>query len=314
MQVGRVLRGWQPSLVQTHGYKATAVAYLLRRLRYPWPWIGFFHGVTTANLKARCYHWVDRRLLGRADRVVVMSLAEASAFRHCGNRVHTIYNAALAPPPPGSPSEDDRRTGGRRLRRPIVGVVGRLSPEKGVDLFLDACARLARGGLPFSVLVAGDGTERARLEDRCRRLGLEPRIRFLGQVDHVDTVYRQLDLLVLPSRSEGLPNTLLEALRRDLPVVATAVGAVPEIVGASPAAHLVQPGSAPALADAMARALAQGDSPEAAAARQDVVSRLSLERRVEAHLDVYRDLLEEWRGRGIPTGGVTTACAGLPAR
>jgi len=64
--VGTVLRRWRPSIVQTHGYKATAVAYLLRRLGAPWRWIGFFHGLTTEPLKARFYHWVDRRLLGAA--------------------------------------------------------------------------------------------------------------------------------------------------------------------------------------------------------------------------------------------------------
>src|SRR5437764_11692435 len=144
---GRVLRRWRPSIVQTHGYKATAVAYLLRRLGAPWRWIGFFHGFTTEPLKARFYHWVDRRLLGAAERVVVMSHAQARAFRHCDGRVRVMYNAALALPPGSSPSERDRLAGlAGSLPRPIVGVVGRLSQEKGVDLFLDACAVLVQKG------------------------------------------------------------------------------------------------------------------------------------------------------------------------
>ena len=294
LAVGAVLRRWQPSIVQTHGYKAAAVAYLLRQLRVPWPWIGFFHGATIDNLKGRFYQWVDRRLLGAAERIVVMSHAQARAFRHCGRRVRTIYNAALAPPPTGDPAERELLTAlVGSLQRPIIGVVGRLSLEKGVDLFLDACAILVRRGLAFSALVAGDGRERARLEARCRRLGLESWVRFLGQVYNVDALYRNLDLLVLPSRSEGLPNTMLEAMQADVPVVATAVGAVPDIVGTSSAARVVAPGSAAVLAEAMERAVTQGDSSEAAAARREVVSRLSLERRLEAHLQLYRDLLEE---------------------
>jgi len=297
-RVGSVLRDWRPSIVQTHGYKATAVAYLLRRLRLPWPWVGFFHGTTTEDVKDRFYHWVDRRLLGAAERIVVMSQAQARAFRHCNGRVRVIYNAALAPPPAGPPAERERLAalaGG--LGRPIVGVVGRLSPEKGVDLFLDACAVLARKGLAFSALVVGDGPERAHLEARSSDLGLASRVRFLGQVHNVDVVYGNLDLVVLPSRSEGLPNTLLEAMQADVPVVATAVGGVPEAVGASGAAHLVAPGSAVALAEAIERALTQGDRPEAAAARRDVAGRFSLERRLEAHVELYRDLLEERRRR-----------------
>jgi glycosyltransferase involved in cell wall biosynthesis len=294
LTVGDVLRRWRPSIVQTHGYKAAAVAYLLRRLRVPWPWIGFFHGATSGSLRGRLYHWVDRRLLGTAERVVVMSHAQARAFRHCGRRVHTIYNAALAPTPAGDPSERDVLAAlARSLPRPVVGVVGRLSLEKGVDVFLDACAGLARKGVAFSALVAGDGPERSRLEAQCRRLGVESCVRFLGQVYNVDVLYRNLDLLVLPSRSEGLPNAMLEAMQADVPVVATTVGAVPDVVGTSGAARLVAPGSAAALAHAIELALTQGDSPAAAAARRDVVSRLSLERRLEAHVQLYRDVLEE---------------------
>jgi glycosyltransferase involved in cell wall biosynthesis len=136
---------------------------------------------------------------------------------------------------------------------------------------------------------------------------LEERVRFLGHVYDVDALYRMLDLLVLPSRSEGLPNTLLEAMQANVRIVATAVGAVPEVVATSPAARLVAPGSAAALGDAIEHALTQGDPPEAAAARREVVGRFSLERRVGAHLQLYRDLLEE-------AGGVRPACVASPAR
>jgi len=293
-RVRRVLERWQPSIVQTHGYKATAVAYLLRRLYAPVPWIGFFHGSTTEDLKARFYHWLDRQLLGGAERIVVMSPAQARDFRRYGHRVHIIYNAALEPARAGAPSERDHVAAlATRLRRPIIGVVGRLSPEKGVDLFLDACAGLARNGLVFSALVVGDGPERGRLEARCRQLALEPCVQFLGQISDVDVVYRHLDLLVLPSRSEGLPNTLLEAMCADVPVVATAVGAVPDVVGTSSAARVVTPGSAAALGEAMARAVMLGDSAADAAARQEVVRRFSIQRRVDAHLQLYRDVLDE---------------------
>ena len=302
-RVEAVLRRWRPSIVQTHGYKAAAVAYVLRRLGLPWPWIGFFHGFTTepsfttASIKQRLYHWLDLRLLCAAERIVVMSRAQAQAFRHCQRRVRVIYNAALAPPPAGDRSERDRLAAlAGSLRRPIVGVVGRLSREKGVDLFLDACAVLVRKGLAFSALVAGDGPERVRLEAQCRRLGLESCVRFLGRVDNVDVMYSNLDLVVLPSRYEGLPNTMLEAMQADVPVVATAVGAVPEVIGTSCAARVVEPRSVTALADAMERAVTEGDSPAAAAARREVVSRFSLEHRLEAHVDLYRELLEDARG------------------
>jgi glycosyltransferase involved in cell wall biosynthesis len=297
-QVRAVLRQWRPSIVQTHGYKATAVAYLLRRLGAAWPWIGFFHGSTTEDLKAKCYHWIDRHLLGRADRIVVMARAQARAFAASGHRVHIIHNAVLRPAPAAALSEpSDLAAFADSLPHPIIGVVGRLSPEKGVDLLLDACAILARKGVTFSVIVAGDGPERGRLEAQCRRLALDSSVRFLGQVGNVDLVYAKLDLLVLPSRSEGLPNTLLEAMLADVPVVATVVGAVPEVVGQTSAARLVTPGSAAVLAEAIECAVTQGDSAEAAAARREVVRAFSLERRLEAHVQLYRDVLDERRRR-----------------
>ncbi len=293
-EIRSLLRRWGPSIVQTHCYKASAMAYVLRKLGSPWAWMGFFHGITTGHLKGRFYHWIDRRLLSSADRVVVMSQAQARAFRHCNGRVRTIYNAVLGPTRAGDPAERERLTAlAVALRRPLVGVVGRLSPEKGVDLFLEACAVLVRKGIAFSAIVAGDGPGRARLEAQRARLGLETCVQFVGQVSNVDVIYDNLDLLVLPSRSEGLPNALLEAMRADVPIVATAVGAIPDVVGSSSAARLVAPGSVAALADAMERALIHGDPPEARDARREVVSRLSLERRVEALVQLYRELVEQ---------------------
>ena len=298
-RVRDVLTRWRPSILQTHGYKATAVAYWLRKLRFRPPWVGFFHGSTAENLKTRWYHWIDRRLLAAAERVVVMSRAQAAEFRHCGRRVRVIHNAALATPAAGDPSDRARWSAlTRDLPRPRIGVVGRLSPEKGVDLFLDACALLMRDGVACSAVVVGDGPERARLAAQCRRLGLESRVAFAGQTSDVDVVYRDLDLVVLPSRSEGLPNTLLEAMWADVPAVATAVGAVPEVVGTSAAARLVAPGSAAALADAIHVAITNEDSAEARAARRAAVSRFSLERRVQAHIELYREVLEDRHPRG----------------
>ena len=294
-QVNAILHEWQPSIVQTHSYKATAVAYALRALRAPWQWVGFYHGTTRELLRVGLYHWLDRQLLRAADRVVVMSRSQVQLFPHSGPRVQVIDNAVLKAAGPGlvgGPGESVAPWA-RESARPLIGVVGRLSQEKGVDLFLDACAVLARQGTTFGGVIAGDGPERPRLQAQCRRLGLESVVQFVGHVENVQAVYRSLDLLVLPSRSEGLPNTLLEALQADVPVVAAAVGGVPDVVGQSQAARLVPPESSAALAEAMWVAVTEGDSPDAVAGRASVVRRFSLERRVEAHLRLYNDLMNE---------------------
>src|SRR5206468_4146439 len=101
------------------------------------------------------------------------------------------------------------------------------------------------------------------------------------------------DLLVIASRSEGLPNVLLEALRAGVPVVATRVGAIPEVLDSPTAGILTPPNSFTALADAIAQALQLKRDPEAGDIRRMVANRFSLERRIAAHLALYHELLPE---------------------
>jgi glycosyltransferase involved in cell wall biosynthesis len=288
--VRRELEAWRPHVVQTHSYRPTAIAWLLRRLGAAWPWIGFFHGTTNEDFKVRVYHWVDRKLLPSADRIVVMSRTQRQRFAHARDRVMQIYNAVL--PSPATPASAETgapvaRIGG--VPRPRVGVVGRLSHEKGVDVMLHAFANVRRRGVPASLVVAGEGPERAALEALSRELGVHDATHFVGQLLPVEPLYPLLDLLVIPSRSEGLPNVLLEALRADVPVVSTRVGAVPEVLDGTRAGRIVPVEDPAALADAIVAALAEPPN-VARADRAAVVDRFSLASRVRAHVDLYREL------------------------
>jgi glycosyltransferase involved in cell wall biosynthesis len=125
-------------------------------------------------------------------------------------------------------------------------------------------------------------------------------VTFLGTVLPVEPLYPLLDLVVLPSRSEGLPNVMLEAFRADVPVVATRVGAVPEVLEGTDAGRMVPPEDPSRLAEAIVAALdaanAPGSSAAAARARAEVVARFSLASRVRAHLDLYAEVLGVARG------------------
>lgn len=287
-RVARVLSAFRPDVVQSHIYRATALCALLRVCGARWPWVAFFHGETAENAKTRLYHAVDRRLLRLADRVVVMSDVEARRLAASGLASCVLHNAVL-PVAKGAEPTSLMITGAR----PRIGVVGRLSPEKGVDVFLAACALLRRNGVTVSAVIAGDGPERHTLEVLCSSLGLSGHVKFLGNVDPIEPIYMEVDLLVIPSRSEGLPNVLLEALRADLPVVATNVGAVPEVIGGTSAGVIVPPESPEALARAIAEALGERGNPLNSVARRTVAARFSIERRAQAHLDLYRALRAE---------------------
>lgn len=290
-----VLAAFDPDVVQTHGYKPSAVASLLRLTSRPrWRWLAFFHGGTTENAKVRAYHWLDRRLMARADLLAVMSLLHREQFARLDGRVRVVHNAAIPLPRPTdvTPVDVDAQFAvpHRGAEAATIGVVGRLSSEKGVDVFLDACARLVGDGVPFRAVVVGDGPDRDALLAHCARLGLSDHVAFTGAVRDVANIYEQLDCLVIPSRSEGLPNVLLEALRHDLPVVSTRVGAVPEVLTDSRAGVLVPIGDPDALAAGVVRGLALARDPDAAVARAATVRRFSLAARAEAHAALYAEL------------------------
>jgi glycosyltransferase involved in cell wall biosynthesis len=293
------LAAYAPDVVQTHSYKTNFLYRLARRGLPRRPWVAFFHGTTAENRRVRAYHWLDRRVMAGADHIVVMS---ARHREQLGDRssVRVVHNAVI-PLPDGQPLPDltpFRGLGRDGRPRALVAVVGRLSHEKGVDVFLHAMATLRGRGHDVHAVLAGDGPARAELETLRGTLGLTDAVHFLGGVSAVNALYRSVDAVVLPSRSEGLPNVLLEALHHDRPVVATRVGAVGEVLTDDRAGRVVPPGDPEALAEAMAHVLAHGSGDEARRARADTAARFSLDRRVEAHLALYAELL-----RGAPAGG-----------
>jgi glycosyltransferase involved in cell wall biosynthesis len=177
----------------------------------------------------------------------------------------------------------------------LVGFAGRLVPEKGADVLLDALAQLPAALGPVRARIVGDGPERPRLEARARELGLGARVEFLGHVAR-DEVQRRLApaaVQVVPSRwAEPFGLVTIEAMARGTPVVASATGAAPELVRDGETGFLVAPGDAAALARCLAGLL-----PDPArlarigeAARQDAV-RFGLESVVDRFLELYAGLL-----------------------
>lgn len=151
---------------------------------------------------------VMRRMLPRANIAVIPNGVDLDRFRP--------RSQALA-----------RSRFGLDLDRTIVGTAGRLVPVKGHDILIAAAAHLPDG---IEVVIAGDGPERARLEAMARALRIADRVRFLGHVDGIETLLPAFDVFCLPSRNEGMPRSLLEAQACGLPVIATDVGAVREVV------------------------------------------------------------------------------------
>jgi glycosyltransferase involved in cell wall biosynthesis len=196
----------------------------------------------------------------------------------------------------------------RRLRRalglppvPVALYAGRLAPEKGVDLLLDAWAEARRQGCLGIVCIVGEGPDRAALERRARDRGILGAVRFAGATQDVTPWLGAADAFVLPSRQEGLSVALLEAMACGLAVVATDVGGNPEAAG--DAALLVPPAPA-ALAGALGRVLGGGEEARQLGerARRRTLARYGIGEVARRHLELYREL-SEGRGEGGRDGG-----------
>jgi glycosyltransferase involved in cell wall biosynthesis len=187
------------------------------------------------------------------DRVLVVSGRVREQLLASGMppaRVTLVHNAIVV--------ENYRRTGradvleglvGRPVAPPVAVTIGRLSAEKGHRDFVTAMGLARDRGAMISAVLVGDGPERARLETQVRELGLADRVHFTGYIQSPERVLEDVDLMVLPSYTEGLPNVVLEALMMEVPVLATRVGGTPEIVTDGESGRLVEPGRPEALAE-----------------------------------------------------------------
>lgn len=181
----------------------------------------------------------------------------AKLCRIDADRITAIYNGVDAPPTPSHHTASAKQTGDRQ----VILFVGRLTTQKNPLLLLDSF----RGLSPelqesTDVWLAGDGPLRTQLEQQIDRWQLSGRVQLLGQVSDVPALMRDATILVVPSKWEGLPNVILEAMSAGLPVVATAIDGVPEVLEDGVTGWLTPSGDAKALSQAIAEALTQPDA------------------------------------------------------
>jgi glycosyltransferase involved in cell wall biosynthesis len=268
----RLLRAWRPGVVHAHGLRAgaltaIAVAFIRPAVHAARPaLIVTVHNAPPAGGTAGAIYRVLELIVARnADSVLCVSADLEDRMRAAGARRvgHAVVPAPAASPVPAaspqsaaSPVPDVSAETRSAIRaelgagpgRPVVLAVGRLAAQKGFGLLLDAAARWADMQPEPLLVIAGSGPLAARLESRAASLGLP--VRFTGQRSDVPALLAAADVFVLPSTWEGQPLILQEALRAEVPVVATRVGGNPALTGED-AAILVPPRDAQGLADAV---------------------------------------------------------------
>jgi glycosyltransferase involved in cell wall biosynthesis len=243
-----------------HGYKANLVGRWAARAMGI-PVVAVSRGWTGESWRVRLYEVIDRIGLRRLDRVVCVSRCQAEKVRQAGvpaERIVVIANAVATDRFSGR-----ARDAGELLRgffpgprRYFVGAAGRLSPEKGFGVLVAAAARIVPAEPAIGFVIFGDGPLRDQLARGIAELGLQHNVVLAGFCSDLDQLLPGLDLLVVPSFTEGMPNVVLEAMAARVPVVATAVGGTPELVEDGVNGYLVRPGDPAALAGRILDALA----------------------------------------------------------
>jgi glycosyltransferase involved in cell wall biosynthesis len=276
------------TIAHSHGYHADLVGFLAAR-RARTPVVSTVHGFTGGPMRNRLYEWCDIRALARFGAVVAVSRPLVDRLAASGvssSRLHLIPNAYEASRTPLNRAEA-RQLLGLPQDGWIAGWVGRLSPEKGPDVFLDALARTPE----WQASILGSGPLDAPLRAQADALGLTARLRWHGVIPEAGALLRAFDAVVLSSRTEGTPMVLLEAMAAGVPVVVTAVGGVPDVVTGREAL-LVLPDQPELLAGALEAIRADSESAKTrvTAASARLRSAYALEPWLDRYEAVYRRL------------------------
>lgn len=297
----RVAREWKPAAIQSHAVKSHFLtrASGLHRMA---PWVAFHHGYTWPDLRARMYNQLDRWSLRAAERVLTVSepfRRELTRRGVAAERIEVVHNAI--DPQWGVRGKTPEAVAGLRAKlgigpeKRVILIVGRLSSEKDHETLLEAMRRLQGAAPGAHLAIVGDGPERPRIERTIEALGLTGAVTLAGQVASAEPYYGIAEVCVLSSLSEGSPNALLEAMAAGVPVVATAVGGVPEMVSHGDSALLIEPGDCEAMTSAIAALLSDGELARRLArrAREIVVERHAPEARTRRLVEIYESLTRD---------------------
>lgn len=292
-----ICREHRVAVWHAHDYKSNLLGLLIRPF-HRMQLVTTLHGWTNMSGRMPLYAKFDKWSLKFYRAAICVShdlLDECRRWRVPRDRCHVVYNAI--------DTEDYRRQhtvaqAKAALGIPadglLIGAVGRLSPEKGFDLLIRAVCQLRQGGLPLSLWIAGDGAARGDLEKLIAELGCQEHVKLMGHVADPKPLYEAMDLYVLSSIREGLPNVILEAMAMQTPVVATRVAGVPSLVEEGSSGLIVEPGSAEALSGGIRRLAEEPALRDslAAGARRRVEERFSFARRMEKIVSIYDAVLD----------------------
>ncbi len=233
-------------LVHAHGYFADIIGLPAARLLRI-PFISTCHGWISNDIKLKAYDELDFFILHFADKIIAVSENIKKLLIEHGikeRKIEVIYNAT------GFKIDADVSKKNRLAKRSslninnnecVLGYVGRLSPEKGLAYLIEAISILLNSGISLKLLLIGDGSQRNELESIVKKKSLTSSVIFTGFQNDIENWIPAMDIFILPSLTEGSPISILEAMAYGIPVIASAVGGVSELIESWKDGILVMP-------------------------------------------------------------------------
>ena len=281
-----------PDLVHLHGIGPGTLFYLESTKAHPVPLLVTLTGM---DFEKQCGLQVFESILRLSDWATVKSRAILHRARQIvpsiGPRSSVVYRGRrdLLPELHSPPTI-----------LPRIVCVGRLATEKGFDLALSAFATIVRHFPEVEMVIAGDGPQRSELEQQAESLGLTEKVKWLGWVapEQIPPLLATSQVVLIPSRSEGLPRVAVETALMARPVVATEVGGIPEVVMHQRTGLLVEPENVGALADAIIYFLTHREKGESMgySARRLALEQFNLDHCVDSYHALYEQLTQSKSG------------------
>ena len=221
------------NIIHTHDLRSNYVSFFAGK-KAGIPTIASSHGWVGNSLKRKIHNSVDKISLRLFNKVIINSEFMKNQIPLWGipkDRINIIHNAvALEHFNNNEETASLKKKLGIDSNKTVIATVGRLSREKGHMLLLEAASKVIAQLPDLIFLIIGEGPFEKKLKDHAKKLGLSKYVLFTGFFDDLPSVLNLTDIFILPSTSEGMPMTLLEAMSASKPIIATSVGGVPEVV------------------------------------------------------------------------------------
>ena len=285
----------QANILHSHGYKSNFYVSLANRGHMSWVVTNHLWKKTTFALKF--YAYLDSLLIRRANKIVAVSDEIVDAMMHRGIpsvKITVIDNGVDLQRFSNSQRNNNlRKSFGLNESNKIIGTIGSLTEEKGHIYLLEAARKVIDVVPECRFLIIGDGGQRQFLQEKTAHLWLSEKILFAGSRKDVPEILSMLDAFVLPSIKEGLPMALLEAMASKVPVIATSVGAIPNVIEDGINGLLIPPKNSDAISEAINKMLSNGDSAKEMELKgfEKVRDHYSSKQMAIKYLAVYKELL-----------------------